>query len=1186
MSVPQQRRWANRAVARALNLRSNERRPVALLWAHSFFLGTGVAYLVSAALPIFLAAFPIDYLPGAFAAAAALEFLVSYASERLENAVGQARMLRLVLLLLVAGTVALRLTMFHSGPTASLAIAFGLLVWSRLLNYVSDDEFWTLSSRLFDVRQSKRLFSLIDSGSFLAKILGYFSVPLLLNILQVPDLLIFSSLGTAASVYFLQRIVRNYGHALEHHAADSSHPVPSSSTKHVPKHQSAFGFLRHNNYLASVAMVTFSAIVAMTCIDYGFLREIELRSMNMAQIARFLGIFLGVAQLASLILKVGLVGRLFNKFGLARTSVVLPIGLFAITAGGLAATATSMATTMIWSFTAAMLLVELWSDAVHVPALAIALQPLDVHERHRAQQTIGGVVEPMALGIAALLLYALSVGIGFTLRGISLAMLGMFVAWAMALFWFGREYKATILRALKHRWLQSAELTWDAPTRRMITEKLRSPYATEAEYALRLVPATEPSFFVDALPILLDHKDQVVRLAALQRIDAFVDKPAGMTDLAHESSTKFSTDDRDRVRGMLQGVLHREQENPTLLGQALRASVAVHQDFSAEQLKSWLDDKRLPVREGLLAGLIKYGEVEGMLIAGEHLQVLLHSPLVRERMAAAEIVGRVGLRQFYQPLLSLLADESSDIRVAAIRASALVAHPDLIEPLLDQYLQLATANERSSASHELLSSLEIALRAIAHDEFGNAMMPHLARRIEGGQIDGSRLQRLTRLLGYWGNMGVQTRTGEDRSLAEQSVSMLTAFLHWPLDDRSFTAHHRVLGKLRMAALHSLVGASPTMRGIEVSDKALLNQIIGEELDRARHLIAILQLTEGTMPPTGTRPATLLFRSALSYEIAQASERVLLLLALACERQTVLRVRDSFMLGDARHRANAFETLEHLLPSTLSKPIIALLETSFIISRSLHVVNDRSATGVILTDLLPPELRDAKLSNESALDWLIDDTNRFYEPWTIATALYWAGLCQLDRFSKNIEKAAALEDLPGQVARMIASKEKQPSNFYHYSKEGEPMPVLFERVILLKTVDLFRETPDPVLAHVAKALEEVHAARGETIIHKGEIGHCLYIIVEGRVSVHDGEHKLSELGSRDVVGELALLDPEPRSASVTALEETSLLRLDREVFFDLMVDNLEIARGAIATLCRRIRRQNEQIASSTASGRLI
>ena len=186
MDVPPKRSWTDqtsraiRAVLQVLNLRSHERRPVALLWAHSFFLGIGVAYLVSAALPIFLDSFPIEYVPCAFAAAAVLELLIGYFSDRIERSLGQIRMLRFVLALLVVGTVAFLFLEEHPGfqpltsSTMLLAVAFGLLVWSSIMIFVSQNEFWGLPLHLFDVRQGKRLFSLIDSGSFLAKILGYF----------------------------------------------------------------------------------------------------------------------------------------------------------------------------------------------------------------------------------------------------------------------------------------------------------------------------------------------------------------------------------------------------------------------------------------------------------------------------------------------------------------------------------------------------------------------------------------------------------------------------------------------------------------------------------------------------------------------------------------------------------------------------------------------------------------------------------------------------------------------------------------------------------------------------------------------------------------------------------------------------------------------------------------------------
>ena len=55
------------------------------------------------------------------------------------------------------------------------------------------------------------------------------------------------------------------------------------------------------------------------------------------------------------------------------------------------------------------------------------------------------------------------------------------------------------------------------------------------------------------------------------------------------------------------------------------------------------------------------------------------------------------------------------------------------------------------------------------------------------------------------------------------------------------------------------------------------------------------------------------------------------------------------------------------------------------------------------------------------------------------------------------------------------------------------------------------------------------------------------------------------------GELALLDPEPRSASVEAVEETRLFRLDRSTLFELMEDNVGVVSGIMHVLCSRLRR---------------
>ena len=109
----------------------------------------------------------------------------------------------------------------------------------------------------------------------------------------------------------------------------------------------------------------------------------------------------------------------------------------------------------------------------------------------------------------------------------------------------------------------------------------------------------------------------------------------------------------------------------------------------------------------------------------------------------------------------------------------------------------------------------------------------------------------------------------------------------------------------------------------------------------------------------------------------------------------------------------------------------------------------------------------------------------------------------------------------------------------------------EKIIALKTVDTFAGAPDNVLANVAALLQEVELAVGETIIEKGDPGDCMYIIVSGKVQVHNGDHTLNHLTESDVFGEMAVLDPEPRVASVSAVEQTLLLRLDQESFYELM-----------------------------------
>jgi CRP-like cAMP-binding protein len=133
-----------------------------------------------------------------------------------------------------------------------------------------------------------------------------------------------------------------------------------------------------------------------------------------------------------------------------------------------------------------------------------------------------------------------------------------------------------------------------------------------------------------------------------------------------------------------------------------------------------------------------------------------------------------------------------------------------------------------------------------------------------------------------------------------------------------------------------------------------------------------------------------------------------------------------------------------------------------------------------------------------------------------------------------------------------------------------MSLTIERVLLLKSAGVFSEVPEEDLLELAAAVEEIEVRMGERIFGKGELGSSLYIVVDGKVRVHDGDHELRVLGCREIFGELAVLDPQPRSASVTAVEDTLLFRLDERVLYEMMAENQALARGIIQMLCRRLR----------------
>ena len=116
--------------------------------------------------------------------------------------------------------------------------------------------------------------------------------------------------------------------------------------------------------------------------------------------------------------------------------------------------------------------------------------------------------------------------------------------------------------------------------------------------------------------------------------------------------------------------------------------------------------------------------------------------------------------------------------------------------------------------------------------------------------------------------------------------------------------------------------------------------------------------------------------------------------------------------------------------------------------------------------------------------------------------------------------------------------------------------------------LFELANDEVLEKVAAIVIEKSIKSGENLITKGELGDSMYILCRGKVKVHDGDLILNQLGKGNVFGEMAALDGEVRTASITALEESKLLQLNRDNLSKLCSKEPEVEKALIHFLCQR------------------
>ena len=123
---------------------------------------------------------------------------------------------------------------------------------------------------------------------------------------------------------------------------------------------------------------------------------------------------------------------------------------------------------------------------------------------------------------------------------------------------------------------------------------------------------------------------------------------------------------------------------------------------------------------------------------------------------------------------------------------------------------------------------------------------------------------------------------------------------------------------------------------------------------------------------------------------------------------------------------------------------------------------------------------------------------------------------------------------------------------------------------LRAVDLFEDLEPRELDVLANVARDYHFAPGEVVVAEGDQSGRFHLIVSGQASASVGGREVAQFGPGNYFGEMAMIDRQPRSATVTADEDLATLSLASISVRPLLREHPEIALKVLEKLCARLR----------------
>jgi|GEM_PF-2977330 len=384
-------------IFRLLNVRKGEEKLVSLLMAYSFFMGGATALFYTVVASSFLTSFDREILPQVYIVGGVLVYMMGIGVTRLQKKLSFDKLAENMLWFLIV-SLGIFLSIYYI--TGSRWVFFFLFIWNRVFVLVNGVTFWAVVAKLFNLQQSKRLSSLINTGEVISSVAMYLTIPLLVKFTSTETLLL-SSVGLLVVCSILLRSI--------HQTFVTSSWVKKEEHAEMDRATTAATVDAVDPvYYRNIFLLALLPVFALFYVEYIFFAESRIVFPNKELLASFLGFFFGISAIIELGVKTFLYNKLIGKYGIRAGILILPLSLlFSFSVGTIYGLGYDTAAIFFACIALSRFFMSAVRKAISEPAYQVLYQPIPARFRLHVQGKIEGRAKSLGGLLAGIILFAL-----------------------------------------------------------------------------------------------------------------------------------------------------------------------------------------------------------------------------------------------------------------------------------------------------------------------------------------------------------------------------------------------------------------------------------------------------------------------------------------------------------------------------------------------------------------------------------------------------------------------------------------------------------------------------------------------------------------------------------------------------------------------------------------------------------